>query len=920
MTHGSRSSRLALEDGLLLAAVCFLPWVFGGADQWAYRLASSLVWSGIAVTAWKHGWRYLRPERGALAWFVPAVLLAVWAAIQTVPMPPSVVAALSPEADRIYRQSLNGYPGPVPPDRIAQLEAEALERVPEAADSGLPEILPPENLAPFPASGPGWRSLSVSPSNTLERLFWYVTLLGAFLLARRRMSDDGRMRSYRMVLFALFAALPLFGLLQSLTWNGRMYWTWRVTSKASPFGPYVNPNHFAGAMELAVPWLVAYAWILSRRDGWRRPTPRLLAVLAAVLICLAGVVVGASRLGSVLVFGSAVAVALLAARTLRARLAVAGSAVALGAVAAVVLANTNLGERFQSLFVYAQGMRVDPTRLAVWTGARGILNDFWLTGSGIGTFQHVFPRYIPAGANQKWVTAHNDYLEVCLDGGVIAGVLLLALILAFWVAALRRLRGMDSLHRLGRCGILIGLAALSVHALAEFNHQMHANALLYVMLAAAAVPAVNSRRARHRGRGVRIAGHAVALAVVALFAYRGVEGSIAGLAKARAGEFEHLDQFENAATQLERAAVGADAFRVLRRLANLRIEIWAEQVDGVGAGRADTELLERARLELIRCIDLAPSSGQPWTSLSRVYDRWEQHIESKVSRDDALAGWDRLGYNGRVAIGMVRRAIGYAPNWYSYYDRLALTLMFYEIDDVALLAVADSARVLPLFHEHRYDEIKDIPIELVDAFIQGSESVLGQVPLVPLVNHHMDLSRLHRRRGFYDLAAQDLERAMALPGDKLMSAQLHFLMGLVRLDQGRFGDARDELALSIDHPVFRAQTHEVLARVAERSGDLEQAYELLSESRVVDPSNLSYSLRFAEVALRLERHPQAIESLRWAVMKHPGATQAHIRLVEAYHGAGESTRARAALERLERLGAPEHILERLRGLVEPGAE
>ena len=121
---------LGLEDFLLLAAILLLPWAFGGVEIWAYRIAAFLLVSGAGVALWKRGpagWGL--GDRQAL-WLLPAFLLALWAAMQLVPLPPGVVRALSPEADRIYTMSIPGYAG-TELDPVAALESVALERVPE---------------------------------------------------------------------------------------------------------------------------------------------------------------------------------------------------------------------------------------------------------------------------------------------------------------------------------------------------------------------------------------------------------------------------------------------------------------------------------------------------------------------------------------------------------------------------------------------------------------------------------------------------------------------------------------------------------------------------------------------------------------------------------------------------------------------
>ena len=44
-----------------------------------------------------------------------------------------------------------------------------------------------------------------------------------------------------------------FGILQHLTFNGKLYWFREMHYGGIPFGPYVNRNHFAGFAELFIP-------------------------------------------------------------------------------------------------------------------------------------------------------------------------------------------------------------------------------------------------------------------------------------------------------------------------------------------------------------------------------------------------------------------------------------------------------------------------------------------------------------------------------------------------------------------------------------------------------------------------------------------------------------------------------------------
>ena len=114
--------------------------------------------------------------------------------------------------------------------------------------------------------------------------------------------------------------------------------------------------------------------------------------------------------------------------------------------------------------------------------------DYPLTGSGFGAFSDLFPAYLPRGESAYWLQLHNDYLEVYLAGGLIAVLLLAWLAVAFGVRAARVVRAESERgHLLPSLGLVLGLVALAAHETVDFNLQVPANALLFVVIAAMAV-------------------------------------------------------------------------------------------------------------------------------------------------------------------------------------------------------------------------------------------------------------------------------------------------------------------------------------------------------------------------------------------------------------------------------------------------
>src|SRR5437660_4119825 len=79
--------------------------------------------------------------------------------------------------------------------------------------------------------------------------------------------------------------ISIFGILQHLTFNGKLYWFREMHYGGIPFGPYVNRNHFAGFVELILPLaLVPLVMGRVRRERW--PVVGLFAVVPTAALFL----------------------------------------------------------------------------------------------------------------------------------------------------------------------------------------------------------------------------------------------------------------------------------------------------------------------------------------------------------------------------------------------------------------------------------------------------------------------------------------------------------------------------------------------------------------------------------------------------------------------------------------------------------
>src|SRR5713226_8144696 len=217
----------------------------------------------------------------------------------------------------------------------------------------------------------------------LQLLLAYAVLL--FLASQAfRTAQDWRGFVWFVMSFGFLVAI--FGILQHLTFNGKLYWFREMRYGGIPFGPYVNRNHFAGFAELVIPIaLVPLVLGKVRRERW-------FAVGLLALFPLGALFLSASRGGIISLAAEIVLLSLLLVlRRTRGKHVLAGAVVLLFAFMLVSwLGVRQILERFSSMqsLEVTSGKRAS-MRLDTWH----IFREHPWTGTGLGTLQTVFPPY-----------------------------------------------------------------------------------------------------------------------------------------------------------------------------------------------------------------------------------------------------------------------------------------------------------------------------------------------------------------------------------------------------------------------------------------------------------------------------------------------------------------------------------------------
>jgi O-antigen ligase len=281
-----------------------------------------------------------------------------------------------------------------------------------------------------------------------------------------------------------------------------IYGVWRPEdASARPFGPFVNRNHMATWLLLAIPLAWGYAMTRTRaRMHGQVGRVALIRALDGTTVWQAGAVVtmvstlflSLSRSGVVGLLAAAIAgFTFTFARFGRIKMRW-----LVGVAAFVVVVATVLADPVALTTRFARVLEFGSERAEIWRQTLPIVGDFTLTGTGQGTFGKAMLFYQQGDRQLLFNQAHNQYLQIAAEGGILVGLPVLGALIALAVLTVRAL-GRDTTPLFWmRTGAAAGLVAVGVQSVWETGLRMPANGVLFALCAAVAVHEARGSRPR----------------------------------------------------------------------------------------------------------------------------------------------------------------------------------------------------------------------------------------------------------------------------------------------------------------------------------------------------------------------------------------------------------------------------------------
>lgn len=866
---------------------------------------------------------------------IPILLFIGVVLFQLVPLPRALLSFLAPRTSVLYQRTVPGY------EQGAGLGFEDWLLAADAARS--------EGTAPSVERGNLLLPVSHAPHLTRNMLALFCAYGLLFFVAVDRFRE--RARRSRLVVWIAFVGVgvAIVGIFQKLTWNGKVLWFRTPAAMSRPFGPFINSNHFAGYMELIVPLglglLLTLLWQglprslpggdhrephgapRPRRDGgegsqavllpWMTTNTLPKAVLLGFPLALSigSMVLSLSRGGllammlTFAVFARALVPEELASSS-RARVV----AIGLASLAGVLGLTFWLGA---SSIVGRAAALADATwdasyggRLDTWLRTLTMFRDHALLGTGLGSYSSAFNGYYPAGTIHTWEQAHNDYVqflaEVGLAGLIPALMALYVFMRRHYVPAVLDRRRPDRYLLLG---LSMAILSMLLHSFVDFNLQVPAIALLFVLLAALLTASSAHDERQDPDVPVSPPGRKrlmyVACAAALLCAAVGTVFQGARRVRASRLAWQLTIAKERTPDLMERVEqMAKNRPSVLSSFADSALVAFDDwwTFGGVPEAEARAEL-QRAEKSYRELVSMTPLWSWGWWGLGVTYARRSDLARSAAPKSIEslfVASEKDLPRDARLSAAALRTSLLLEPNSYTILDDLARLYRDEGLRSAGLEAFRASARIMPLYDRHAYRSPQDLPEEIYEAIVEGMEDALADPGLMDVAAIRQDLGEIAGDRGDLVTAERQFRLGIAAATSDLMRGVLSLELGEVLRRRNEVGEAIPWLERATDCPAVAWRAWLALGEVHDSQGDHTRAIEDFRTAIELAPDEDFLQVREARAMIQMGDRSGAIKKLKDVIRALPPGLEARELLVQTLR---EEGRLGEALEEARALSA-----------------
>lgn len=342
---------------------------------------------------------------------------------------------------------------------------------------GVLQIIPFGNLSEVGGVTGISRTISLDPFSTKLIVAYFIALFIFFGASLAYIDTVKRIKTVVLTITIFGFCYAFFAILQSFLSPDKIYGVLEVAF-ANPFGSFVNRHNFAAFMEMsiAVPLgLVVVGGI---------PQDKRLIYVTAILLMGVALILSGSRGGLVSLLAMVFFVIFITTQTKSYGSLVLKIALAVALIATIILGASLIGGE-SSLTRFAEtatSKDITTNRSHIWKVTLEVIKENPILGAGMGAFGVAYTPHDTLNGLERVEQAHNDYLQVAADAGIIGVLIGGAFLFLLFKTGLKNSK-VSNLYRKGvAVGALGGCFAILVHSLFDFVLHTTAISLLFLTL------------------------------------------------------------------------------------------------------------------------------------------------------------------------------------------------------------------------------------------------------------------------------------------------------------------------------------------------------------------------------------------------------------------------------------------------------
>jgi O-antigen ligase len=336
-------------------------------------------------------------------------------------------------------------------------------------------------------------------------------LAGESLL--RHTSTQRRLAALVSVVIGIGVLSAAFGIVRQMAQSDPAGFILPRLPLGAGYGQFINRNHFALLMEMALGLLVG---LVIGATGKSESGNRFLPYLSMALLVWAALIFANSRGGIISMLGllvCAVVTNLLIRkwRSIKRNqrsgswvLKYGGVVVISGALTVALILLTAVGvswvggdpvvSRLESTSGELLEGEGHLRRKEIWEATWRLTKAYPLTGTGFGGYEAAIPQFVTGFAGHTSLRqAHNDYLEILASGGLVGAALVLWFIIAMVRKIFAQLGATNHFRYCVALGASAAIFAVGIHSVFDFGLHITVNALVFTCLVVIGTANLNSQ-------------------------------------------------------------------------------------------------------------------------------------------------------------------------------------------------------------------------------------------------------------------------------------------------------------------------------------------------------------------------------------------------------------------------------------------